>query len=360
MVIDIYMINVIISFSLGDMMEKLFTCTNKSYDNIGPRYISSSEELEKIEDTFINLRCYVDDYFAAVEAFENVKGKVINYFIVISEKIIIENYENLFDIFEELNDKNNILGLQLSLASKVGESDFKKLLNFLKNIQYRFDFRLNLANLEVFDNYQLSLLNMINSNLDTKLKVNQSYDGKFTENNSYDNLYSFDNLIKVKEKINEIISKIPAEYNEVEKILFVYKYLGKKIKYDKTMASLEHNNRKFYDSNSIYDILFNNKGVCSGIAVTFRVLMNAIGIECQVICSSKHEWNVVRINGFWYHLDLTWDLYNIKYNNKLEYFLKSEKYILKDESHQFYTFYAEKEEVAIRSIYSNKYTKRLI
>ena len=159
----------------------------------------------------------------------------------------------------------------------------------------------------------------------------------------------------------EAVSLLGLEkYNEVEKILFVYKYLGKKIKYDKTMASLDHNNRKFYDSNSIYDTLFNNKGVCSGIAVTFRVLMNAIGIECQVICSSKHEWNVVRINGFWYHLDLTWDLYNIKYNNKLEYFLKSEKYILKDESHQFYTFYAEKEEVAIRSIYSNKYTKRLI
>ena len=107
----------------------------------------------------------------------------------------------------------------------------------------------------------------------------------------------------------------------------------------------------------MYDVLFKNKGVCSGIATTLRIVLKVLGIECKVVSSVGHEWNVVKLNGKWYHLDLTWDLDNIKKDYPLEYFLKSESYILKDDSHQFYTWYADKDDIATRSITYSKYQK---
>lgn len=339
-------------------MKKNFICTNKSYDNVGPLYITSKEEIEKLEDTYINLRCYVDDFLVAITELGKVKNKVVNYFVRINENTIIENYDNLFDTFEELKKyKNNILGLELTLHSKVKEEDFKKFIDFLQNVNSKLDLRLNFGNLEVFNNEQLNMLRNINTNLDIKLKSNQSYQGRFSGNNNYDNLYTFDDLISIKEKIDEIISKIPSDYNDIEKTLFLYRYLGKRVYYDQEIASLNHSERQPCDSKSIYNVLFNNKGVCSSIATTFNVLMNAIGIDCQTVISENHEWNVVKINGAWYHLDLTWDLDNIKYNNELSYFLKSEKYMLKVESHQMCTYYAEPEEIANKSISIKKYKK---
>lgn len=144
----------------------------------------------------------------------------------------------------------------------------------------------------------------------------------------------------------------------MEKVLFIYKYLGKKVKYDKKIGRIPTQvERKNHDMNSIYHILFKNKGVCSDIATTFRIILNALGIECKVVSSVGHEWNVVKLNGKWYHLDLTWDLDNIKKDYSLEYFLKSESNILKDDSHQFYTWYADKDDIATRSITYSKYQK---
>lgn len=336
-------------------MKKSFTCTNISSNNSFPLYISNSEQLEQIPDKDVRLRCYVDDFLIAVKELKS-KSKDIKYHIRMRENVIMEDYNNLFDIFKGLEEyKNNIDCLELELSSKVNISDFKKLISFLQRINCKMQLILKLGNLEVFNVEQLYILKDLNNNLDIKIKINQSYQGKYSENNEYDNLYTFNNLIIIKKKIDEIIRKIPTDYNEIEKILFIYKYLGRKIKYDKAIASLNYEERETHDCNSIYDVLFENKGVCSSIAVTFRTLMDAVGIECQVVMSEEHEWNVVKINGHWYHLDLTWDLYNIKYNMSLNYFLKSEKQISTNEYHQIYSYYAEENEIAKKSFSIKRY-----
>ncbi len=339
-------------------MERSFTCVNKLCDdNTGPLYITDKEHLEKITDTHIYLRCFVDDFFLAIKEFEEVKGKIINYYVKIWENIIIDNYENMFNTFDELKKhKNNILGLEINLTSKVKESDFEKLTIFLKGFTHGLDFRINLGNIEVFSKKQLNILKNINSNLDIKLNINQLYEGKYSE--CYcDNSYAFEELIEIKEKVDEIKKKIPDGLNDIEKVLFLYKYLGKKVKYDKRIANKDE--RQLHDSKSIYDVLFNNKGVCSSFAIAFKALMDATNIECQVVISDNHAWNVVKINGYWYHLDLTWDLYNIKHNMKLEYFLKSERYMLKENSHQIYTYYADEKDIAGRSISIRRYKKNV-
>lgn len=322
------------------------------------RHEHKIEDLENAEDTYINLKLYVDDFLEKAPILKLVRKKVLNYYINIDETYVIKGYNNLFNTLKPLSKyKDSILGINLTLRSKVGNKDFSKLTDFLQEFEKPLDLRLYLGNLNIFSDNQLVLLRDIGDYIDTKVKYNQKYSGGWKTNNENDNIFSFDELIETNKKINQIVKRIPTDYNDIEKVLFIYKYLGKKVHYDNKTAKMEYDDRPIHDNHSIYNVLFKNKGVCSSIATAFKCLMDELNIECQTIDSEGHEWNVVKINNFWYHLDLTWDLDNIKHNRPLEWFLKSESFVLKDDEHQFYTFYAYPNEIAKKSISSKVYSK---
>jgi hypothetical protein len=62
-------------------------------------------------------------------------------------------------------------------------------------------------------------------------------------------------------------------------------------------------------------VIFNGVGVCAGYASATKLLMNMAGIECVTVIGTAgiggsrggHAWNIVKINGAYYHLDTTWD-----------------------------------------------------
>ena len=37
------------------------------------------------------------------------------------------------------------------------------------------------------------------------------------------------------------------------------------------------------------------------------IYLNTIGIQNYKVTSENHIWNLVNIDGVWYHLDMTWD-----------------------------------------------------
>lgn len=335
-------------------MKRTFTCTYLSFDGTDSNYINKKNDLDDIEETYVTLRCYVDDFFLAISELSDIKDKTIKYYIKIAENVMIDNYSNLFDTFPELiKYSDSIIRLDLFLSSKITSDNFIKLKLFLETTNSNFKLNLKLGNLDVFTFEQLSILRNINTN--TMIEVNQLFEGRHEENNENSNIFTFDTFIKIKEKINKIVANALKQPNDIAKILFVYRYIGKKVNFDYKLASLNYNDRKKYDTTSIYNVLIKNIGVCSGIATTFRVLMNAIGIESQVVMSNEHEWNVVKINDLWYHLDLTWDLNNIKANLPLDYFLKSEKVMLKKKDHNLCVYYSDENDIAQRSILRKKY-----
>ncbi len=57
---------------------------------------------------------------------------------------------------------------------------------------------------------------------------------------------------------------------------------------------------------SIYGVFGNKKAVCVGYARAFQYLMTMYGIECTILDSDTHAWNVVKIGGDYYQLDSTW------------------------------------------------------
>lgn len=81
------------------------------------------------------------------------------------------------------------------------------------------------------------------------------------------------------------------------------------------------------DSYSIYGSLVKKQAVCQGYAEAYMYLLDKVGIDSYV-CSSVqlgHAWNIVEIDGRYYHVDVTWDdpVWDISGMVKHTYFLLS-------------------------------------
>ncbi|MEG2701792.1 MAG: Ig-like domain-containing protein [Clostridia bacterium] len=88
-----------------------------------------------------------------------------------------------------------------------------------------------------------------------------------------------------------------------------------------------------YDSSlTIFDAytLFTQKtGVCQAYMLGYRAAMNRLGIPSKTASSTSmnHTWNVVQINGSWYHVDVTWNdptRPDVPYRARHQYFLCSD------------------------------------
>lgn len=95
--------------------------------------------------------------------------------------------------------------------------------------------------------------------------------------------------------------------SEKEKERFVHDFICENIRYDKLKKPYSH---------EIIGPLGQGIGVCEGIAKTVKILCDALGIWCVIaLCDNnpekgikyRHMWNVVRIDGTYYHLDVTFD-----------------------------------------------------
>lgn len=100
-----------------------------------------------------------------------------------------------------------------------------------------------------------------------------------------------------------------------------------------------HYDRRLFSGNmpdisyTAYGPLKYGTAVCAGYAKAYMALLEVSGLECVYVTGGttqgRHGWNLVRIDGEWYHVDTTWDDPNpdregaVRYN----YFLKSDHYM---------------------------------
>lgn len=98
---------------------------------------------------------------------------------------------------------------------------------------------------------------------------------------------------------NEIKSMVTADMSDLDKVILVHQYLIEKAYYEKT--SNVHS--------CAGGILGDGHGLCAGFAFSFIDVMNYLGIDARYVSSEdmNHAWNVVRIDGHYYHVDVTWD-----------------------------------------------------
>ena len=98
--------------------------------------------------------------------------------------------------------------------------------------------------------------------------------------------------------VNAILSPVEEDWSDVEKAFYIHDYMTMNYKYD--------------ENYSIYHaagMLLHGTGVCQSYAETYQYLMNLLGIECVIATSweMNHAWNMIKIDGEWYHVDVTWD-----------------------------------------------------
>lgn len=113
--------------------------------------------------------------------------------------------------------------------------------------------------------------------------------------------------------INKYINDHQSDYDKVRSL---HDYLKSNIEYD-TASAFSHriNDRNISEAHNIIGALLKNKCVCEGFAKAFKFLCDKIGLECWVVsgkgsssvATGPHAWNIVRINGYYHHVDITWD-----------------------------------------------------
>lgn len=98
----------------------------------------------------------------------------------------------------------------------------------------------------------------------------------------------------------ELINK-DVSYTEMQKAIILHDYLAIQVEYDTTGS----NTNRF----SAFGALRDGKAVCQGYALAYKYLLNKAGIECHIVTSEtlNHAWNIVKLNGKYYHVDVTWD-----------------------------------------------------
>lgn len=103
-------------------------------------------------------------------------------------------------------------------------------------------------------------------------------------------------------RFNEALATIDGSMSEAEKILAVHDFIVRENDYDLTgnLPDVAY---------TPYGLLVLGKSVCEGYSRTLSLVLQDIGIESYLVTSDRmnHMWNVVKVGGYWYHVDATWD-----------------------------------------------------
>ncbi len=106
--------------------------------------------------------------------------------------------------------------------------------------------------------------------------------------------------------IQTVLSGIDLALSDVEKVKAVHDYLVSTVAYDMDTLKNSPQTRTIYTA---YGALVERKAVCQGYALAFQLFMQRLGIESVFVSSAlmNHAWNMVKLDGNWYHVDCTWD-----------------------------------------------------
>lgn len=113
-------------------------------------------------------------------------------------------------------------------------------------------------------------------------------------------------LDTVNGKISEIDSLIIEDMSDLQKALAIHDYLVYRFEYDYDNYM---NGTIPAESYQCSGLLLNGTGVCQAYALAYEYFMERAGVECYYTSSSamNHAWNIINIDGQYYHVDCTWD-----------------------------------------------------
>ena len=153
------------------------------------------------------------------------------------------------------------------------------------------------------------------------LKKIQDIENNVCSNSVYAVYYYSYTTKEQNEEANKIVTEAIKAFTgtDYDKVLAAQIYLRSNVEYMETGNYLQH---------TAYGALVNKKAVCEGYAKAYKLLMDAMGIPCDVVINEDHAWNVVCLEGNWYLVDVTNDDTN---GNGMKFFLLGMDVLTTDE-----------------------------
>ena len=142
-------------------------------------------------------------------------------------------------------------------------------------------------------------------------------------------LSTAEQVASVDATVDDILAQNNAHsLSDFDKIKFVNDYIVQNTVYSTDTTNSPH---------SAYTVLAEGKAVCQGYALLAQKMLTKLGIESLYVVGEAggvgHAWNLVKLNGGWYHVDTTWNdptpdrgPNNVRY----AYFLMSDRQLAKD------------------------------
>lgn len=119
---------------------------------------------------------------------------------------------------------------------------------------------------------------------------------------------------EILEIVDQVLTEVaPDSMSQVERELAIHDYMVENIRYDSDSLSLLPVYSQDPDNDNPYGALVNGRAICRGYATSFQLFMDLAGIECITVEGEanydreEHAWNMVRLDGDWYCVDVTWD-----------------------------------------------------
>ena len=140
-----------------------------------------------------------------------------------------------------------------------------------------------------------------------------AYSYAYSNDSTYIQLYSVVSqpnctamIQKMNQKVSAVISAMPAGLSELDRELYLFHYIAQNCTYNNAAVS----DSSIWQAFSSYGVLIDGTAVCEGYSRAMQLLSSYAGLQCMLLSGQSsgvnHMWNVIKIDGSWYHLDTTW------------------------------------------------------
>lgn len=131
-----------------------------------------------------------------------------------------------------------------------------------------------------------------------------------------------DDILNMMTSLNESVDSIVGAANvkcdsDYEKVAFVHDFIVLNCTYDIDTFNkyLNNSNEGTSLAYTSYGCLVNRKAVCEGYSKAYKLILNRLNIECEVVSGTatndmgmgNHAWNYIKLDDGYYLVDVTWD-----------------------------------------------------
>lgn len=115
-----------------------------------------------------------------------------------------------------------------------------------------------------------------------------------------------DEYVPTQDRIDHALADIKDEMTDVEKALILHDYLVREVDYN---LAVQNGGAYSDDVFTMKGVFVDRDAVCQGYSLAYSFLLDKVGVESMIVASESmnHAWNMINIDGSWYHVDVTWD-----------------------------------------------------